>query len=50
MLMTTNSYRQLSECLPYSGYGEVIQLNMLNNFIQQSVSHCIKISKSISLV
>ena len=35
--------------LPNSGYGEVVQLDVLNNLIQQSICHGIKICKCIRL-
>ena len=35
--------------LPNSGYGEVVQLDVLNNLIQQSICHGIKICKCIHL-
>lgn len=35
--------------LPNSGYGEVVQLNVLNDFIQQPIRHGIKICKCVHL-
>lgn len=35
--------------LPNSGYGEVVQLDVLNDFIQQSICHGIKICKCVHL-
>lgn len=35
--------------LPNSGYGEVVQLDVLNDFIQQPIRHGIKICKCVHL-